>query len=258
MTTGLDFRLRDVEVRFGDHRALRALNLNIAAGESLALVGPSGSGKTTLLRVLQAALRPDAGTCEIAGRLVSDMGPKELRRLRRRLGMVPQDLRLVPNLRVHQNVASGGLGGWGFWDGMRRIYWPPAAQLRTIHALLEELGIEEKLFVRTDHLSGGQQQRVALARALFQEPSVLLADEPVSAVDPARAEELIHQLSERAAKEGLGLIVSMHNLELARRFFPRLVGLREGNLHFDRRREDLSERDIATLYELTEGPEAHA
>ena len=117
---------------------------------------------------------------------------------------------------------------------MRDLILPGGAVRREIYALLERVGIAEKMYDRVDTLSGGQQQRVAVARALFQKPVALLADEPVSAVDPARAHNLLELLSELCEEEGLTLVVSMHQLELAREYFPRIVGLKGGRLIFDR------------------------
>lgn len=250
MTNGVSFTLRGVGVRFGDDAALRDLDLDVAAGERIALVGASGAGKTTLLRLMQAGLRPSRGTVALDGRALPDRSGAEIRQLRARLGAIPQDHRLVPNLRVHQNVATGRLGRLGFWRGLREVFLPPRTRLEEIHALLEDLGIEEKLFARSDRLSGGQQQRVAIARALFQEPGALFADEPVSAVDPARAEELVRLLTDIAERRGLTLIMSLHNVELARAHFPRLVGLRAGRIVFDRPSGGLSDGDFESLYEL--------
>lgn len=119
-----------------------------------------------------------------------------------------------------------------------------------VHAILERVGIDEKLYHRTDHLSGGQQQRVAIARALYQQPIALLADEPVSSVDPARARDTVALLTDIAEQQNITLCMSLHTLELARAFFPRLVGLRHGEIVFDRATADISDDEFTTLYRL--------
>ena len=131
------------------------------------------------------------------------------------------------------------------------LLFPPRTQLERAHELLERVGIEEKLFQRTDRLSGGQQQRVAIARALFQRPRAILADEPVSSVDPARAQDLVQLLTRICREERLTLVMSLHNLELAREYFPRLVGMRAGRIVFDRATEELTDERFEALYELS-------
>jgi phosphonate transport system ATP-binding protein len=232
---------------------LTDLDLAIERGEALALVGPSGSGKTTLLRLLNGALRPARGTVVVEGRDLFALSPSELRAARARVGFVHQDHALVPNVRVAQNVIAGRLGQRGHWAALRSLVWPTAADLSDAHAVLERLGIGDKLFLRTDTLSGGEQQRVALARALFQRPHALLADEPVASVDPERARTTIELLTGLAAERAFTLVVSLHDLALARASFPRIVGLRAGRVCFDRSTDALTEADYAALYELAPG-----
>ena len=247
---GVVFELRDAGMAFDGRPVLRRVNLGVRAGETVALVGPSGAGKTTLLRLLNGTLVPTGGEVRFEGRALSGLGPSELRRVRARVGFVHQDHSLVPNLRVSQNVVSGALGRRGLLGAVRALVWPARPDLERAHALLEDLGIADKLFARTDTLSGGEQQRVAVARALFQEPAALLADEPVASVDPARARSLIELLRGLAQDRGLALLVSLHDLALAREFFPRLVGLRGGRVAFDGRPTDISEAQFTALYRL--------
>jgi phosphonate transport system ATP-binding protein len=248
---GAAFRLEAVTVRFPSAIALSGVDLSIAPGERVGLVGPSGSGKTTLLRLLNGTVRPSEGRVLVGKRDVASLSTRELRRVRARVGLVHQDLSLVPNLRVSQNVLSGRLGRRSFLGGLRSVFLPRRTELERVHALLERVGIPEKLFERTDRLSGGQQQRVAIARALMQDPSAILADEPVSAVDPARARDTVHLLHEIARDRGLTLVMSLHNLELARESFPRLVGLRHGEVVLDRPTGEIEEEEFRELYHLT-------
>jgi phosphonate transport system ATP-binding protein len=231
---------------------LREVDLEVACGERVALLGPSGAGKTTMLRVINGVIVPRSGVVEVQGAPLRGMEREELRRLRSRIGFVHQDHSLVANLRVLNNVLAGRLGQRGFWSSVRSALRTSRADLLEIHRILERVGIGDKLYQRTDSLSGGQQQRVALARALFQQPRTLLADEPVASVDPTRARDLLRLMTGLAAEEGWTLVVSLHDLELAREFFPRVVGLRGGEIRFDGPVEDMSAEMIADLYRLEE------
>lgn len=237
-------------MRFGPTVALDGIELSLAPGEAVALIGPSGAGKTTLLRLLNASLRPSAGTVRISGRDPTRLSKRELRRLRSRLGTVHQDPSLVPQLRVLSNVLVGRLGRRSLAASLRLLWLPPAAEVRRAHALLERVGIGEKLYQRTDELSGGQRQRVAIARALYQEPLALVADEPISSLDPARARDTMGLLLEVCREEGLTFCASLHDLAVARELFPRLVGLRGGRIAFDRATATLDDADFARLYDL--------
>ena len=248
---GLDFRLHGASVRFASVAALTDIDLSITAGERVALLGPSGSGKSTLLRLLNGTQRPGAGRVEVAGRDIGALGRGRLRALRARIGFVHQQLDLVPNLRVSQNVLAGRLGHTGFLGALRLLLRAPRRDLEEAWRVLERVGIGEKLFERTDKLSGGQQQRVALDRALLQQPDAQLADEPVSSVDPARARDTIELLTSISREEGLTLVASLHDAELARTAFDRLVALRGGRIVFDRPADDVQDGDMETLYRLS-------
>ncbi len=230
--------------------ALRRVNLTIEAGEIVGFVGPSGAGKTTLMRLLNGTVRPNSGAVQVQGRQLMALGPRQLRTLRAQIAMIHQDLRLVPQLRVVHNVLAGRLGSLSL---ARTLHWfllPPRAQLLEVYELLHRVGIEDKLYERTDRISGGQQQRVAIARALFQRPRALLADEPVSSVDPTRARDTISLLIDICRDHGLTLVLSLHNLRLAREFVPRLVGLRDGRVVFDQSTASLGDEDFEALYAL--------
>jgi len=246
-----EFLLKDISVSYRSVPALRSLTLHVPPGSAVAFVGPSGAGKTTLLRLLNGSVRPDAGRVLVSGSCLGELSPAALKRVRTRIGFVHQDLSLIPNLRAAQNVLTGRIGRQSLFGSLRSVFFPGRAELRDVHRILERVGIAEKLFERTDHLSGGQRQRVALARALYQQPTCLLADEPVSSVDPARARDMLQLLTRISREQDLTLCMSLHNLELAREFFPRIVGLRHGRIVFDGAGDRIGEDTFDELYELT-------
>lgn len=243
-------QLSHISCSFGSTRALQDINFEIRAGEHVALIGPSGCGKTTLLRLLGTQLEPSTGKLHILDNQPARLTPKQLKQLRTKIAVIPQHLGLVPNVTTLRNVLNGGLGKINLAQTIRQLIHPKSLETQRVFHLLERTGISEKLYDRTDSLSGGQQQRVALARALYQDPVILLADEPVSAIDPARARDIIGLLTEISAEEGMTLVVSLHHLELAREFFPRLIGLRHGQVAFDKSPRHLSEEECHALYLL--------
>jgi phosphonate transport system ATP-binding protein len=244
------FTLEVAAKRYGALEALAPLSLSIAAGERVALMGPSGGGKTTLLRLLAAELRPDAGRVLVAGRPTTDLQPG--RHLAWLVGVMPQGYDLVPSLAVAHNVLAGRLGEWS----LLRAAWSLARpqEIERAQAALVRVGLPDKLWERASRLSGGEQQRVALARLLVQRPRAILADEPVAAVDPARAEDLLRLVTALAAEDGQTLVASMHNVDLALRHFGRVLALRRGRLLFDKPAAALSPADIAALYEVQREP----
>lgn len=242
--------LDSVTVEIDGAAILREVSLRIEPGEQVAILGPSGAGKTTLLRLLNGMIAPTGGRVEIGGRDLARLAPRELRRLRASVGFVHQDLRLVPNLRVGQNVLSGRLGRQSLLASLRMFLRPRGEDLERAHELLQRVGIPEKIFQRTDRLSGGEAQRVAIARALVQEPALLVADEPVASVDPARAREVIDLLTSLCAQDGLTLCVSLHDPVLVRASFPRVIGMRRGAIVFDGPTADLTPGRLQDLYSL--------
>lgn len=235
----------------GDAVLLKPTSLQVAPGESVAIVGPSGGGKTSLLRLMSGAVRCTSGTVLVQGVDTSKTPAADLKTLRSRVGFIHQDHQLVPNYRVIQNVLTGRVGRQGLLASLRAVLFPSSDTEEEVHRLLGRVGIEDKLFSWTHQLSGGERQRVAIARALFQEPQVLLADEPVASVDPARAEALARLLTQLAVEEGWALAVSLHNLALAQTHFDRVIGLRDGTVLFDAPAEDLPAGAYEHLYDLS-------
>jgi phosphonate transport system ATP-binding protein len=246
------FRLRHATLHFRAACALDNVTVDIDHGQIVGFLGPSGAGKTSLLRLLNGSLRPTTGEVIVGEHPLHSLSNTQLRAVRASLGFIHQDLGLIPNLTVAQNVIAGQLGRMSLSASIRAMLWPSAEHLQRIFELLERVGMQDKMFERADRLSGGQRQRVAIARALFQQPIAILADEPVSSLDPARARDLIMLLTQIAHEEAVTLCMSLHNLTLAREFCSRLVGLRHGRIVFDQRAVDVQQSTFEYLYDLAE------
>lgn len=240
---------QSVGLSYGAIVAVDSLDLKIEQGEQVCLIGPSGAGKSSLLGLINGRLAPTSGKVVFNGLDLGVLNGKPLKDVRRGIAWVPQDLGLVPNLRVSQNVACGRAARKGFWGLMKSLLLMSRAEKETVSALLKRVGIEEKIFNRVDHLSGGQQQRVAIARALYQEPKMILADEPVSAVDPERAKSLVDLLTTISREENVTLVMSLHDVGLAQRYFDRVIGMRDGKVVLDGSPDD---QRVQELYRLEE------
>ena len=227
--------------------ALDRVNLRLQPGEHVACIGPSGAGKTTLFRLLNLTLAPTAGRLCFDGTDVQQLQGRNLRAVRRRIGTVYQQHNLVPRLRVVHNVLAGRLGSWPVWKAVLSFLRPVELE-RAVEAL-RQVGIPDKLYDRTDTLSGGQQQRVAIARVLVQNPEVILADEPVSSVDPTLAQNIVQLLIEISRAGNKTLLMNLHSVDLALNYFPRIVGMRAGKLVFDLPSQEVTQRVFDTLYD---------
>ncbi len=240
---------RDIGKSYSAVQALAPLSLTVHRGEKVALAGPSGSGKTTLLYLLAGIIQPDRGNVRIDGRQLSNLRPGgELAGL---VSVMHQQFDLVPNLPVVHNVLAGRLGKWSLLRSMLSLVWPQERQLA--EQTLTQLGIGDKLQERTSRLSGGEQQRVALARLLVQSALIVLADEPVSSLDPARADDMLRLLTGLAESSGKSLVVSLHSPGLIRKYFSRVIGLRQGLVQFDLPVEEMSDGVLERLYQLDDG-----
>lgn len=233
-------------VHAGGRVALDALDLTVRPGERVAIIGPSGAGKTSLLRVFATAQRQSAGRLDVLGNDPWALGARARRRLRRRLGLIHQSPPLPPRQRVVTAVLAGRLGRWSLGRSLASLAYP--ADIDGARAALERLDMGERLFDRCDRLSGGQAQRVGIARVLYQRPEIILADEPVSALDPALANHTVGVLAEESRARGITLVASLHAVDLALAHFPRVIGLREGRVLFDLSRPDVGDTLLETLY----------
>jgi phosphonate transport system ATP-binding protein len=226
--------------------ALRGLSLLIGSGEQLGVIGPSGAGKTTLLHLLACALRPVSGTLQLDGRNPWDLSRRDLQRLRGKLFLAPQVPPLPPRQRVVTTVLAGRLPHESLWASVRSLFYP--TDIALADQALGHFDVSDKLFERVDRLSGGERQRVGLARALAAQASLLLVDEPLSALDPTRALQAIESLSRAARERGATLVASMHHVEMALRQFPRIIGLRDGTLAFDLPAAQVTPEHLRQLY----------
>jgi len=236
------FSAQGVSRHFGGRAALLDIAFDVHAGEMLALLGPSGAGKTTLFRCLAGLSPPDAGTVLLRGRDVAHLRGRE----RRHVAVVFQQFNLVGRLSALDNVLAGRLGHVPAWRGILRRF--ARADLLLALACLERVGLLEHAHQRADTLSGGQQQRVAIARALAQQPDVIIADEPVASLDPRIGAGILELLKSICHGDGVAVVCSLHQPELARRYADRVLGLRAGRIVVDLPAAALDQAALDALY----------
>jgi phosphonate transport system ATP-binding protein len=225
---------------------LKDINLEIPGSGLTAIIGPSGTGKSTLIRCINRLVQPTSGEILYGGQDLAKLSGSALREARRRIGMVFQEYNLVERLTVMENLLCGRLGyvsAWRVW--LRRF---PQADIDHAFSLLEAVGLAGFENRRADALSGGQRQRVGIARAVMQEPKIILADEPTSSLDPKTSVEIMELLRNLGAARNIPVVVNIHNVELARRFATRIVGMTGGRVVYDGSPGDLTDKDLNTIY----------
>ena len=226
--------------------ALRGVDLDVSAGELLVVLGGNGCGKTTLLRCVTRALAPSSGEVWLGGRNLGSLNGRQLRRARQELAMIGQHAALVRRRSVLANVTCGALARHKtMWTKLGGL---PASELPGALACLGQVGLADLANRRAGNLSGGQAQRVAIARALLQHPLVLLADEPVASLDPEAANEIMRLLRRLAHDQGLAVLCVLHQVDLAFAYADRVVGMRDGQVAFDRQRAQVGLNEVNGLY----------
>jgi phosphonate transport system ATP-binding protein len=246
MTSDFPVRLANASVVYDRARVLDAIDLDVAPGERVAVIGPSGAGKTTLFRLIAGLVKPASGEVVTLERDTRRLSGGALDALRRELGFLQQQDNLIPHLRVVHNVLMGRLGHWWLPRALLSLLWPQ--QIERALAALERVELADRLWSLPDELSGGQQQRVAVARLIVQQPRLVLADEPVSALDLRLGREIIRLLLDMVARDGATLLVNLHTLDLLQGHFDRVVALKDGRVFWTGTPEALERGLLRELY----------
>ena len=245
--------VRNVSKTFGARKALNGVSVEVAAGEMVALIGPSGSGKSTLLRSITGlqSIAAGSGGIEAVGQTVQKNGRQtgQVRAARQKLGMIFQQFNLVGRLSLFSNVMLGALGRLPAWRGLAGAW--PAGDKEKAMAALHRVGVSDYAAQRANTLSGGQQQRGAIARAIVQGAQAILADEPVASLDPVSARKVMELLVELNKRDGLGVIVTLHQVDYAIRYCNRVIALKAGNIVYDGPATGLDTKTLIEIY----GPE---
>ncbi len=230
----------------GGVKALDNVSFEVPKGQFLAVIGLSGSGKSTLLRCINRLIEPTDGQILWNGQNVTAASPEELRRIRRKIGMVFQNFNLVHRSRVLTNVLAGRLGYVNpAWSMINRFSKEDIAKA---HQTLTRVGIPDKASYRADELSGGQQQRVGIARALMQDPQIILADEPVASLDPVLAHSIMKHLEQINKEDGVTVLCSLHFLDIVHRYADRVIALNQGQLVFEGLPKDIDDKKFKEIY----------
>ena len=227
-------------------KALTNVSLSVNAGEVVGLIGPSGAGKSTLIRCINRLTEPTSGEVIFSNTNLETLSKRQLRQSRREIGMIFQEYALIERLTVMENVLSGRLGYVNFWQSFTRHF--PESDIQAAYALLDRVGLLEHANKRADALSGGQRQRVGIARALAQKPKLLLIDEPTAALDPRTARQIMRLISEICSEQQLPAIINIHDVQLAKQFVDRVVGLNAGCVVFDDKPNLLTEDVLTQIY----------
>ena len=241
-------RIKNLKKKFKDTVAINGVNLEIEEGKITGIIGRSGSGKSTLLRMINRLVEPTEGTVEFNDTIITDIKGKALRKWRSECAMIFQQFNLVDRLDVLTNVLIGSLGrNYSFLNLFG--YFSKEEKINALRNL-DRFELTEKSLQRSGTLSGGQQQRVAIARALMQKPKILLADEPISSLDPKNSKRVMDDMLKINREDGITIICNLHSLEIAKKYCDRLIGLSEGEVVFDGKPNELTADISKKLYDL--------
>ncbi|MEX0924027.1 MAG: phosphonate ABC transporter ATP-binding protein [Rhodovibrionaceae bacterium] len=227
---------------------LRGISFTVNSDDFLAIIGPSGAGKSTLIRCINRLVEPTGGSIRLLGEEVTKLNKRDLRRVRRNAGMIFQEFNLINRMSVMDNVLSGRLGYTGNLRSIFRSF--PGDDIQRALELLDRVGLTDHIDKRADELSGGQRQRVGIARALMQKPKLLLLDEPTSALDPKISREIMGLVREIARELGVPTLCNIHDVQLAKEFCNRIIGLQDGVKMFDGPTETLADSDLDAIYAM--------
>lgn len=230
----------------GGFKALNDINLTINDGEFVAIIGRSGAGKSTLIRTINKMHDINSGTLLVDGVNVSDLKGKDLRQFRRKVGMIFQSFNLVDRTTVIKNVLAAFVPEL---STIRSIFglFPEEYKLKALDSL-EQVDILDKAYVRADQLSGGQQQRVALARTLAQNPSIILADEPVASLDPVTAKQVMDYFKKINQKKNIAILINIHHVDLALEYADRVIGIKDGSIVYDGPSSQVDDAVLTKIY----------
>ena len=226
--------------------AVRNVSCVVQSGEHVAIIGPSGAGKTTMLQLIACAIKPGTGTLRLGDVDPWTLSFARLQQLRGTLFLAPQVPPLPPRQRVVTSVLAGRLPHMGLWASLRSLFYP--SHIAQADAALARFDLSEKLFERVDRLSGGERQRVGLARMLVSSAQLLLVDEPLSALDPARSEQAIKTLTDMATERSATLVATLHHVDMALKSFARIIGMRDGQIAFDLPASQVTPQHLQDLY----------
>ena len=229
-----------------DTEVLHGVNLTINPGEFVAIIGSSGSGKTTLIRCINRLITATAGEIYFEGKPINHLRGAKLRKLRSQIGMIFQDYNLIGRSNVMQNVLHGRLGQMSFFRSAFGLY--SQADVTAAHELLTTVGLSEMMHKKAQALSGGQMQRVGICRAMMQNPKLLLADEPISSLDPSSSRVVLDHIKALTQARGLTSIVNLHQVEFAKEYASRIIGLRHGDVVFDGTPAELTDEIAEHIY----------
>ncbi len=245
-------RIQGLQVRYPGSEAdvLRGVDLRVAPREFVAVIGGSGSGKSTLLRAINRLVEPRAGSVALRDIEVTALKRRALRQCRRRMGMIFQEFNLIERYRVLDNVLLGRVGSYSTLRSFFSLYG--SAMIDEAARLLDRVGLGDFLDQRVDSLSGGQRQRVGICRAVFQQPELLLVDEPTSSLDPRIAVDIMQLIRDLAEEQGVAALCNIHDVELARRFASRIIALRDGVVVHDGTAETLDAATLDRIYAVAD------
>ncbi|ABR46743.1 phosphonate ABC transporter, ATPase subunit [Alkaliphilus metalliredigens QYMF] len=241
-------KLENVSVLYNKKNlAVDDISLDVERGQFVGVIGLSGSGKSSLLKTVNLLVRPSKGNVYIQGTDIGLLRNDKLRDIRREIGFVFQDFNLVERSSVLENVLVGRLGYKSSLKSFFGLFDDTDYEIAV--DALEQIGLKDKMFARTDQLSGGQKQRVAIAKTLCQKPKIILADEPVSSLDLSSAQVVMDYFKQINEKSQITIMINLHDVNLAKKYCSRIVALKDGKIFFDKEVGEIDDRELQELYE---------